>query len=78
MLQITRGRGALRGLVDFGRIEEMFARVQGRIDMLRLNRVTPLPRPLFLEPGRIPVHGAGRERLMAETADRLMAAAGLA
>jgi ATP-dependent Lhr-like helicase len=77
MLQITREE-ALRGLVDFGRIEEMFTRVKGRIDLVRLNRVTPLAAPLFLEPGRIPVHGAGRERLMAETADRLMAAAGLA
>ncbi len=77
MLQITREE-ALRGLVDFGRIEEMFTRVKGRIDLVRLNRVTPLAAPLFLEPGRIPVHGAGRDRLMAETADRLMAAAGLA
>jgi ATP-dependent Lhr-like helicase len=77
MLQITREE-ALRGLVDFGRIEEMFTRVKGRIDLVRLNRVTPLAAPLFLEPGRIPVYGAGRERLMAETADRLMAAAGLA
>jgi ATP-dependent Lhr-like helicase len=77
MLAITREE-ALRGLVDFGRIEEMFTRIQGRIDAVRLSRVTPLAAPLFLEPGRIPVHGAGRDRLAAETADRLMAAAGLA
>jgi ATP-dependent Lhr-like helicase len=77
MLGITREE-ALRGLVDFGRVEEMFTRIQGRIDAVRLPRVTPLAAPLFLEPGRIPVHGAGRERLLAETADRLMAAAGLA
>ena len=76
MLQITREE-ALRGLVDFGRIEEMFARVQGRIDLLRLSRVTPLAAPMFLEMGRVPVEGAGRERLMAEAADRLMREAGL-
>ena len=56
----------------------MLARVDGRIDLIRLPRVTPLAAPLFLEPGRIPVQGAGRERLMAEAAGRLMAAAGLA
>ena len=76
MLQITREE-ALRGLVDFGRIEDMFARVQGRIDLLRLPRVSPLAAPLFLEMGRVPVEGAGRDRLMAEAAERLMREAGL-
>ena len=41
MLDITREE-ALRGLVDFGRIEEMMARVGDRIDHKRLSRVTPL------------------------------------
>jgi ATP-dependent helicase Lhr and Lhr-like helicase len=77
LLQITREE-AERGLVDFGRIEAMLARVEGRIDALRLSRVTPLAAPLFLEPGRIPVQGEGRERMVAEAAARLMAAAGLA
>ncbi|AWB47668.1 DNA ligase-associated DEXH box helicase [Gemmobacter aquarius] len=77
LLQITREE-AERGLVDFGRIEDMLARVAGRIDCLRLTRVTPLAAPLFLEPGRIPVQGAGRERLMQDAAQRLMQAAGLA
>lgn len=77
LLQVTREE-ALRGLVDFGRIEAMLARVAGRIDGVRLSRVTPLAAPLFLEPGRIPVEGAGRERVVADAAARLMAAAGLA
>ncbi len=77
LLQITREE-AERGLVDFGRIEDMLARVAGRIDALRLTRVTPLAAPLFLEPGRIPVQGAGRERLMQDAALRLMQEAGLA
>lgn len=76
MLAITREE-ALRGLVDFGRIEEMFARIGTRIDCLRLPRITPLSAPLFLEPSRIPVEGAGRERLVAEAAARLMQEAGL-
>jgi ATP-dependent Lhr-like helicase len=77
LLQVTREE-AERGLVDFGRIEAMLARVGGRIDALRLSRVTPLAAPLFLEPGRIPVLGEGRERMVAEAAARLMAEAGLA
>ncbi len=77
MLQITREE-ADRGLIDFGRVEEMFARVAGRIDCVRLPRVTPLAAPLFLEPGRMPVHGQGRERMLADAAEALMKVAGLA
>ena len=75
MLQITREE-ALRGLVDFGRIAAMLARVAGRIDVVRPGSVTPLAAPLLLEPGRIPVEGAGRERMAEAAAARLMAAAG--
>ncbi|NEX47830.1 ligase-associated DNA damage response DEXH box helicase [Pseudotabrizicola algicola] len=77
LLQITREE-AMRGLIDFARVEEMLARVAGRIETRRLPRVTPLAAPLFLEPGRIPVQGAGRERLAEDAARRLMEAAGLA
>lgn len=77
LMDITREE-AMRGLVDFGRIEEMLARVQGRIDVMRLDRVTPLAAPLFLEVGKVPVEGMGRERLVAEEAARMMAEAGLA
>ncbi|MEL6511361.1 MAG: ligase-associated DNA damage response DEXH box helicase [Pseudomonadota bacterium] len=74
MLQITREE-ATRGLVDFGRIEEMVARVENRIDHIRLPRLTPLAAPLLLEPGRVPVKGLAEERLLAEEAERLMALA---
>ncbi|MCA0873164.1 ligase-associated DNA damage response DEXH box helicase [Seohaeicola saemankumensis] len=77
LMRITRTE-ALRGLVDFGRIEEMLARVGSRIDHVRPGRVTPLAAPLLLEVGKVPVDGQGRERLMAEEAERLMAASGLA
>ena len=76
LLKITRTE-AMRGLIDFGRIEEMVARVEGRIDLLRLPRVTPLAAPLFLEAGRTPVEGQAQERLLEEEAARLMEVAGL-
>ena len=77
MLRITREE-ALRGLVDFGRIEEMLTRTKGRIDHVTLDRVTPLAAPLFLEVGRVPVAGAAQDRLLEEAAAALMDAAGVA
>ncbi|MEM8958443.1 MAG: ligase-associated DNA damage response DEXH box helicase [Pseudomonadota bacterium] len=76
LLQVTREE-ALRGLVDFGRIEEMLARTRGRVDHRVLPRVTPLAAPLFLEAGRVPVKGAAQERLLAEETEKLLQAAGL-
>ncbi len=76
MLEITRNE-AMRGLVDFGRIEEMLDRIGDRIDHQMLTRVTPLAAPLFLEPGRIPIQGLANERLLDEEASRLMKTAGL-
>ena len=76
MLRITREE-AMRGLVDFGRIEEMLQRTKGHVDHVVLDRVTPLAAPLFLEPGRIPVWGEGREQLLADRAAELMRDAGL-
>ena len=76
MMQITREE-AMRGLVDFGRIEEMLDRTQGRVDHVTLSRVSPLAAPLLLEVGRVAVHGEGRERLMEQEAAALMEASGL-
>jgi len=74
ILRITREE-AMKGLVDFGRIEEMLARTGGRIDHVTLDRVTPLAAPMLLEIGKVPVEGAATERLLAEEAAALMAAA---
>ena len=76
MMRITREE-AMRGLVDFGRIEEMLGRTAGQIDHIRLDRVTPLSLPMFLEQGRIAVAGAGQDRMLEEEAARLMQAAGV-
>ncbi len=76
LMQITREE-AMRGLVDFGRIEAMVERIGDRIDLVRLDRVSPLAAPLFLEVGKVPVKGAGEERLLAEESARMLQAAGL-
>lgn len=76
MLQIT-GEEAMRGLVDFRRIEEMCARIGTRIDLIEHTRVTPLAAPLMLEVGRVPIKGLAEEKLLAEEAERLMTTAGL-
>jgi ATP-dependent Lhr-like helicase len=76
MLQITREE-AMRGLVDFGRIEEMLTRTEGRIDHLILNKVTPFSLPMFLEMGRVSIAGAAQDRILEEEAAKLMKAAGL-
>ncbi len=76
LLQITREE-AMRGLVDFGRIEELIARIDGQIDLVRLDRVSPFAAPLFLEMGKVPVKGMAEERLLAEESEKLLRIAGL-
>jgi ATP-dependent Lhr-like helicase len=76
LLRITRTEAG-RGLVDFGRVEEMLARSRGRIDVVRAPHVTPLAAPLFLEMGRVPIRGRAEARLVAEAAAALLAEAGL-
>ena len=76
LMQITREE-ALRGLVDFGRIEELASRIEGRVDLLRLPRVTPLAAPLLLEAGKVPIKGAGAERLLERETQELMQQSGL-
>ncbi len=76
MLRITRIE-AMRGLVDFDRIEDMLTRSQGRIDHVLAPHLTPLAAPLLFEMGKVPVKGRAQERLMAEEARQMMAEAGL-
>jgi len=76
MLQITREE-AMRGLVDFRRIEDMMRRTGGRIDHVTPGRITPLAAPLFLEVGRVPIKGQAEEKLLAEEAEQIMGQAGL-
>lgn len=76
LLRVTADE-AMRGLVDFGRIEEMLAE-RPRIVHAHAPHVTPLAAPLLLEAGKVPIRGLGEERLLAAEAARMMAEAGLA
>ena len=76
LMKITR-QEAERGLVDFGRIEEMLHRVGDRIDLIHAPHVTPLAAPLLLEVGKVPIKGAGEETLLEREAEALMKDAGL-
>jgi ATP-dependent Lhr-like helicase len=76
LLQITKTE-AMSGMVDFSRIEDMLTRTAPHIDVLHLPRVPPLAFPMFLERGRVPILGKATNRLMADEAASLMAAAGL-
>jgi ATP-dependent Lhr-like helicase len=71
LLDVTREE-ALRGLVDFGRIEEMLARSAGRIAHVAADRLTPLAAPLLLEMGRVPIEGGSAEEAILEEAEAAM------
>ena len=66
-----------RGLVDFGRIDEMLDR-SPRLDHRILDRISPLAAPLMLEMGRVRIEGQGRMRLAEAEAEQMMRDAGLA
>lgn len=75
LLQITRAE-AMRGLADFGRIEEM---LQSRPQIVHsiTPHVTPFAAPLMLEAGRVPIRASGSARLLEEEAAAMMREAGL-
>ncbi len=77
LMRITKDE-AMRGLIDFARLRDMIARSAGRIEHLHLDRITPLAAPLLLEIGKVPIMGEGREKLLTQETERLMADSGLA
>jgi len=76
MLDITH-REAMKGLVDFNRIEEMLTRINGRIDHAKLERVSPLAAPMFLEIGKVPIRGSAEEALLDRYEDAALEEAGI-
>jgi ATP-dependent Lhr-like helicase len=60
------------GLLDIGRLAQMLKRVQGRIVLKRLERVSPLAVPALLEIGREMVAGEAHEDLLHEAEDELV------
>jgi len=66
---------AATGLLDVGRVAEMLRRVKGRIQLKRLDRVSPLAVPVLLDIGKVSVRGDADEALLSEAADDLIAEA---
>ena len=76
LLKITE-QEAMRGLVDFSRIEEMLSRTGGEIRHIKAPHITPLAAPLLLEVGKVPIKGLAEEALLDQTSAKLMSEAGL-
>ncbi|WP_366554577.1 ligase-associated DNA damage response DEXH box helicase [Aquibaculum sediminis] len=74
LLRATRADAA-GSLTDIGRLSDMLARVQGRLEHRRLDRVSPLAVPVLLEIGREQVAGAAIDELLDEAAADLIAEA---
>ena len=50
----------------------MLARIQGRIMHKDLDRISPLAVPIMMEIGREPIHGEGRETILAEAEEDMI------
>ncbi len=74
LLRATRADAA-RGLTDIRRLGELLVRVQGKIDVRILDRVSPLAVPVLLEIGRESVHGGALTTLLEEAESDLIAEA---
>ena len=71
LLQAARA-DASTGLLDIVRLAAMLARVKGRILHKDLDKISPLAVPIMLEVGREPIHGEGREAILAEAEAELV------
>ncbi|MFV3128408.1 ligase-associated DNA damage response DEXH box helicase [Niveispirillum sp. KHB5.9] len=71
LLRATRADAAA-GLTDVRRVAGMLARVQGRINHRRLDRISPLAVPVILEIGREQVQGSAIDALLDEAVNELL------
>ncbi len=71
LLQAARA-DASTGLLDIVRLAAMLARVKGRILHKDLDKISPLAVPIMLEAGREPIHGDGRDAILAEAEAELI------
>ena len=72
LLQAAR-QDAATGLLDVRRLGEMLVRIQGRIDHVALDRISPFAVPVMLEIGREPVFGASvQDAILGEAEDALV------
>jgi len=63
---------AAAGLLDVARVAEMLTRIKSKIELKRLERVSPLAVPVLLDISKEPVYGDANEALLAEAADDLI------
>jgi ATP-dependent Lhr-like helicase len=75
LLRATRAEAA-SGMTDIARLGAFLARIRGRIDVERLDRVSPLAVPVLLEIGRESVRGGAIDELLDEAARALIEDAG--
>ena len=71
LLRATRAEAAA-GMTDVARLGQFLARIRGRIDVERLDRVSPLAVPVLLEIGRESVRGDAVDELLDEVARALI------
>lgn len=72
LLQAAR-QDAATGLLDVRRLGEMLVRIEGKIDHVRLNRISPFAVPVMLEIGKEPVFGASvQDAILSEAEDALV------
>jgi ATP-dependent Lhr-like helicase len=71
LLRATQADAA-RGLTDIRRLAGFLARIQGRIDVRRLDKVSPLAVPVLLEIGREQVSGGAIDTLLDEREESLI------
>ncbi|MEQ9518967.1 MAG: ligase-associated DNA damage response DEXH box helicase [Parvibaculum sp.] len=71
LLQATHDDAAA-GLLDVGRVADMLTRIKSRIELKRLDRVSPLAVPVLLDIGKEAINGDANEALLAEAADSLI------
>ena len=76
LMTITKQQ-AMRGLVDFGRIEEMLERTKARVNHVRAAHLTPLAAPLLMEINKVPIKGKAEDILIETASATLMQAAGV-
>ena len=72
LLQAAR-QDAATGLLDVRRLGEMLVRIEGKIDHVPLERISPFAVPVMLEIGKEPVFGASvQDAILSEAEDTLV------
>ncbi|WP_196259424.1 ligase-associated DNA damage response DEXH box helicase [Pelagibacterium limicola] len=74
LIEATR-RDAARGLLDIERLGTALKRIRRHIQHKPLERISPLAVPVLLDIGREPIFGEGREAVLREAAEDLIAEA---